>query len=190
MNSAKPGYRDQSTKRTVARVLGILSMAVAIVLVVIAIQDLVATGDSFAGPTKFWLFFLAMPFFLVGGIGLQLGFGGAYARYAAGELAPTARDTVGYLGLGGREGAVCARCGARNDPSAKFCDDCGAAQAKACPACGAGNAADARFCAECGDALGQRGVVSVPDSAKPRAPGRRRGLRRRRLRSAGDLAGL
>jgi class 3 adenylate cyclase/tetratricopeptide (TPR) repeat protein len=55
----------------------------------------------------------------------------------------------------------CARCGADNPASARFCSSCGGALAQTCPSCGA--SASGRFCNECGAALG--GAPSVPASA-------------------------
>ena len=50
--------------------------------------------------------------------------------------------------------AACASCGAENRAGAKFCSECGAAQALACPACGAPNDPGGKFCDECGTPLG------------------------------------
>ena len=136
--TSNPGYADQAGKRTLLRVVGVLSMGVALVLMGTAIADFVHSADSFEGPTKFWMFFLALPFFLVGGVGLQGGFMGAAARYSAGETMPVLKDSASYLsngqglmGVGRTEpantatGPFCSRCGVRNDAEATFCDSCG-----------------------------------------------------------------
>jgi hypothetical protein len=136
----------------VARTCGVLFIIAAVICLGIAIEDLVSSNDFDEEPTKFWLFFVGIFLLFLGGVGLQLGFGGAYARYAARELAPAAKETMGYLGLGAN-GVTCAACGAANDAGAKFCDDCGKPLTRACAQCGKANAGDARFCAECGTAL-------------------------------------
>lgn len=131
-----PGHRNQSTARSVFRVLGPLSMLVALVLMGVAIADFFAVfnSDDFdAQPTKFWMFFLALPFFVAGGAMIQAGFLGAAARFAAGETMPVVKDSAAYLtdgrGLAGVgrtvDGPYCRGCGARNDAEARFCDGCG-----------------------------------------------------------------
>lgn len=145
-----PGYADQARKRLLFRVVGVVSMGIALVLMALAIADFVHTfsSDDFdAQPTKFWYFFVALPFFIVGGAGLQAGFMGAAARYGAGETMPVVRDSASYLtdgegllGVGrtvddrpassaasSATGPYCRKCGIRNDDTAKFCDACGSA---------------------------------------------------------------
>ena len=155
MSQTGPGYRDQAARRTIARVVGIACMGTALVLIAIAVTDLfraASSEDLGAEPTKFWLFFLALPFFAVGGFALQAGFLWASARYAAGELAPTAREALRYLDRD-TAGQRCAACGSSNDAAARFCDDCGQPLGRTCPGCRTSNAGDARFCADCGVAL-------------------------------------
>jgi class 3 adenylate cyclase/tetratricopeptide (TPR) repeat protein len=48
---------------------------------------------------------------------------------------------------------TCPRCQATSRDGARFCEQCGARQARACPSCGAEVAAEARFCGGCGAAL-------------------------------------
>lgn len=155
MRETGPGYVDQGTKRMIARVVGIVCMGIALVLIGLAVADVAAAfnSNSFgAEPTKFWLFFLAMPFFIVGGIGLNAGFMGAGVRYTAGEVAPTARETLDYLRSDEGESS-CPHCGARNDPGSAYCDNCGQPLTRLCPSCKHPNAADAKFCAACGTEL-------------------------------------
>src|SRR5206468_1430466 len=89
------------------------------------------------------------------GIGVRMmkaGYVGTAARYVAGEVAPTIKDTLGYVGIGAQQ-AICAKCGGTNRADAKFCDHCGASLSITCPSCGHGNAADSAFCSECGKPL-------------------------------------
>ncbi len=51
---------------------------------------------------------------------------------------------------------TCANCGTQNDPSRKFCLECGQRLATECPSCGAANPGGAKFCGECGAGLGAR----------------------------------
>jgi hypothetical protein len=130
-----PGHEHQSAARSVFRALGPMLMLVALVLMGWAIVDFFAafSSDDFdAQPTKFWMFFLALPFFVAGGAMIQAGFLGAAARYAAGETMPVVKDSAAYLtdgrglaGIGRTEGPYCRGCGVRNDAEARFCDGCG-----------------------------------------------------------------
>jgi class 3 adenylate cyclase/predicted ATPase len=49
--------------------------------------------------------------------------------------------------------SVCGACGTELAAGAKFCSECGTAQALACPECSTPHAAGAKFCAECGTSL-------------------------------------
>jgi hypothetical protein len=149
--TTNPGYTRQPAIRAVLRVLGVLCMGTAVVLIGLAIADFVHAmqADDFeTQPTKFWYFFVALPFFAVGGFCLQAGFLGVAARYGAGETMPVMRDSASYLTDGegvlgvGRTvddarpatkatataaGPYCRSCGVRNDADATFCDSCGSA---------------------------------------------------------------
>ncbi len=48
---------------------------------------------------------------------------------------------------------VCQKCGEKNIPKARFCDECGTKLGKICPGCGEENKAVAKFCEECGRKL-------------------------------------
>ena len=80
------------------------------------------------------MLFVGIPLLAVGGWLAMAGFGGAAARYVAGEGAPVARDSLDYLtrpaatsvATGRRTGGpYCRACGTRNDAAASFCDSCG-----------------------------------------------------------------
>ncbi len=132
-----PGLRQQAGLRTTFRVAGPLVLVAGLTLMAVALVDFF-TAELM--PTKFWLFFVAVPLVGLGGWLTQAGYVGVAARYASGELAPVARDTAAYLsdgrGIGnvGRTadgatatvgGPYCRTCGERNDADARFCDGCG-----------------------------------------------------------------
>ena len=142
MSSYTPGGHpgdpkpDRGARRTLYRVLGVLLMGTAVTLIGISIADFFrAFNDPSFGamPTKGWMFFAAMPFFLAGGFFLQLGFSGAHATYLAGEYSPALQSVSRDLGLRGGAGAAstpgsgpyCRACGRQNDGEARFCDACG-----------------------------------------------------------------
>ena len=137
-----PGFANQSRVRNVFRVLGVVITGTALVFLLIGGIDFFSSMNSFAGPTKFWMFFVGVPMLGVGGWLLQAGFLGLGARYVSGEVSPVAKDAAAYLtdgkgmlNLGVRKqampatGPYCRSCGTRNDTDARFCDSCGAAMA-------------------------------------------------------------
>jgi hypothetical protein len=78
------------------------------------------------------MLFVGLPLLAVGGWLAMAGFGGAAARYVAGEGAPVTRDSLDYLTrgqglavLGRTGGPYCRSCGTRNDATASYCDSCG-----------------------------------------------------------------
>ncbi|MFZ5846523.1 MAG: zinc ribbon domain-containing protein [Actinomycetota bacterium] len=135
--------------RTLFRVLGIVSMGIAITLIAISFYDFFTFGSETAaetssgapfdiggmdegvdeGPTKMWMFFVALPFFLAGGFLLNLGFAGAHAKYMAGEYSSAIQSVSRDLGMRSEAsgaGPYCRSCGTQNDADARFCDSCGA----------------------------------------------------------------
>ena len=131
-----PDVTGQASRRTTFRVLGGVLMVAALVLIGIAVADFLSVfgSDNFdAQPTKFWLFFVAVPLFAIGGFLLQLGFAGAGARYLAREYVPVLKESLDELNAGPARaaGPFCRSCGRRNDSDARFCDGCGAAMGTA-----------------------------------------------------------
>lgn len=158
MNSYTPGAHpgdptaDRARKRTLFRVLGILFMGTALVLIGISVYDVFTSGPDMSGPNpgepgfgdwvteqqmaadepdKFWMFFVALPFFAAGGFLLNLGFSGAAAKYMADEYSPAIQRVSHDLGLredaapAAGSGPFCRSCGRQNDADARFCDNCG-----------------------------------------------------------------
>jgi hypothetical protein len=138
-------------------------MVVGLVLFVAGVYDFSQSfGDHDKAPTRFWMCFLGVPLLGIGTMISKFAFIGTAARYVVGETKDSARDFVGAVAGGIRDGLdreedgpPCPSCGEENDPDAKFCDKCGAALATsaACPSCGRENEADANFCDECGASL-------------------------------------
>jgi len=60
----------------------------------------------------------------------------------------------------------CPSCNAENQPTAKFCVECGTAFQTPCVKCGFKNPPAARFCQECGASL-KPGSASQPQVATP-----------------------
>jgi hypothetical protein len=128
---ASPGYANQSSMRSAFRIGGLLVLAVGVTFSVMGFLALFGTMNdttSDGPPSQFFLAFAGLPLMAVGGWLLQAGFGGAAARFAAGELAPVAKDTIDYV-KSERTGPYCSRCGVQNDTGARFCDSCGTALA-------------------------------------------------------------
>ena len=170
--------RGHSGKQQVLRVVGPLVLLVGGIFMLVGLVDFFSAFGGGGAPTKFWCLFAGMPFLFVGGALTMYGFMGSVARYAAGEMAPVAKDTFNYMadgtqegvktvasaigeglsagmGRGGEVGVRCPKCNETCDGDAKFCDECGGAltKSKACGVCGELNDGDAKFCDECGKGL-------------------------------------
>ncbi len=166
-------------KQILLRRIGLPLIALGGLLILIGIGNFFMSFGSFGPPRYFWCAFLGMPILFVGIVLTSYGYMGAVARYAAGESAPVAKDTLNYMvegtqdsiktvatavgsglaaGLGKTDtmnGVHCLKCNAINQAEAKFCDQCGFAlqKTKACPTCQELNDPDAKFCDNCGGAF-------------------------------------
>ena len=134
--TAEPGYSRQSSIRFMFRVAAVGVLVLAGYFLYVGLTDFFAADDE--PPQEFWMLFVGLPLVAVGLWLAMAGFGGAAARYIAGEGAPVARDTVEHLtgGQGGNLGRThpddeptggpyCRACGTRNDAEASYCDSCG-----------------------------------------------------------------
>ena len=83
----------------------------------------------------FWCNHVGMPVMFVGAVCSMMGFGGALARYHAGEDAPVATDTFNYMAEGTQDGVrtVASAIGdglrgetRKTDGADPACPDCGA----------------------------------------------------------------
>jgi predicted ATPase/class 3 adenylate cyclase len=63
----------------------------------------------------------------------------------------------------------CSSCGTENEPTRKFCGECGSPLAVVCAACGGANTPGVKFCGECGSPLGDR--ASAEPTAAHAHPG-------------------
>lgn len=134
------------------RVGGPILFGIGLLLTIIAFADFFRAFGSFGAPSNFWMGFVGLPLMAAGAAMMRAGYLGPAVRYVAGEVAPTLRDTLGYIGAAAEQG-TCAKCGGSNRKDAKFCDHCGAVLSIFCPTCGRPNAPDAAFCDECGKPL-------------------------------------
>lgn len=87
----------QNSIRTMLRIAGPVVFLTGVVCVIIAAVSLFASAGSFDGPHYFWLGFIGLPLMFVGSVLSMYGFMGAVARFAAGEVAPVAADSVNYV---------------------------------------------------------------------------------------------
>jgi hypothetical protein len=154
MSSKPPQLRDQATVRNGLRIAGPALFGIGLILTIIAFADFLSAFSSFGAsmPTNFGLAFIGLPLMAVGGAMIRVGYLGPATRYVAGEVAPTIKEALGYVGVGAAT-LTCAKCGGANKPDARFCDHCGAALSISCPSCGNANAPDATFCNQCGKPL-------------------------------------
>jgi len=153
MSDRPPQLRDQAAVRSGLRVGGAVLVGIGLIFTLAGFADFFSSMGTFNGPKNFWMAFIGLPMLAIGASMLRAGFVGTATRYVAGEVAPTLKDALGYVGVGSEQ-AVCAKCGGTNRADAKFCDHCGAPLSVTCPSCGHLNVADATFCDECGKPLG------------------------------------
>lgn len=121
---ATPGLDQQSTVRTIARVLAVVLLVAGVLLLVRGISGFVADARSMDVDGGFG------PILTIGAGGFCVVFGlaaanvgwlRAQASYVAGETVPVIKDSLDHL----RAGPYCRQCGTRNDTTATFCDSCG-----------------------------------------------------------------
>ena len=146
MNSTpSPGLRNQSTGRTVLRVVGAVLFLGGLYLAITGGKAAFETTGDFQDPAGSDIAKLVVGMFTtIFGLGmLNAGFLGAQSRYVAGETMPVVKDSAAYLSdgrgimdigrttsdqpvsAGAATGPYCRSCGVRNDADARFCDGCG-----------------------------------------------------------------
>ena len=160
MSDRPPELDDQDSVRSGLRIGGGILVVIGGILVIAGFADFVSSFNSVSldhpgeghQPTHFWLLFIGFPMIAIGIAMLKGGFLGTATRYAAGEVMPTVKDSLGYVGIG-EQRTICPKCGMENSADAKFCDHCGSALSVRCPSCGHANDADSAFCSECGKPL-------------------------------------
>jgi len=140
--------------KQVLRFVGPVILGIGAIMMIVGGVDFFSAIGTGQPPSRFWCFFLAIPALGLG-FGLSMGgFMGRLLRYQVSQVAPVQKDYVHYmtretapdvetaaeaLGAGlarglerGREHSApalvpCPTCHAENDPSAHFCNQCGAA---------------------------------------------------------------
>jgi Double zinc ribbon len=152
MSSQPPQLRDQAAVRSGLRVGGAILFGIGLILTVIAFGSFFGSIGSFSMPTNFWMGFVGLPLMAIGAAMMRAGYLGPATRYVAGEVAPTVKDALSFVGIGAGQ-VTCAKCGGANRADATFCDDCGAPLSITCPSCGRASGADATFCDACGKPL-------------------------------------
>ncbi len=158
--------------RSVLRVLGPAVAGVGLLFLIVGIGNFFLAFGGQEPPRLFWCAFIGAPLLAVGMAITKFAYVGAVARYLASEAAPVGKDVANYMVDGTRDSirdvaaAVgqgfaaghdrlatgCTKCGAQNDHSAKFCNQCGSPfnEPLQCAKCGEDNDSDARYCSHCG----------------------------------------
>jgi hypothetical protein len=126
MSGEPPQLRDQVGVRTGLRIGGAIIAVIGLILTIAGFVSFFrAFGSTSASPPEhFWLLFIGIPLLGIGLMMLIAGFLGATTRYVAGEVAPTAKDALGYVGVGPRQ-AICPFCGQPNPAGSGICVRCG-----------------------------------------------------------------
>jgi hypothetical protein len=152
MSGEPPQLRDQAGVRSGLRVGGAIVLGIGLIFAISGMASFFSAFGSASPPTHFWMAFVGLPLIGLGGTMLKISLIGPATRYVAGEVMPTVKDSLGYLGVGAKQ-VTCAKCGEANSADAKFCDHCGSPLGISCPACGHANPPDATFCSACGKPL-------------------------------------
>jgi hypothetical protein len=161
--------------RGVLRGVGPVLLVVGVIFSAIGFISFFSSFGTFEPPRYFWCVFVGFPLIGIGTALSKAGYLGAMLRYMSGEMSPVGKDTFNYMaegtrpgvetiaravgeGLGAAQGGralSCPKCQAPNDPSAQFCDQCGAPVVEVtCPSCQRPNAPGSRFCSHCGRPIG------------------------------------
>ena len=104
MDESKLQTHQNLKIRTVLRLVGPVTAALGLTLMIIGFGSFFASFGSFEPPRYFWCAFAGMPLFVVGTIMCRFGYLGAIQRYVAGESAPVAKDVVNYMGENAQPG--------------------------------------------------------------------------------------
>ncbi|NLX06759.1 MAG: hypothetical protein GXY33_16605 [Phycisphaerae bacterium] len=84
--------------RTVLRVGGPLIAATGFLFTIVGMASFFAAIAGSGFPRLFWCCFVGGPLMFLGTAMCMFGYLGAFQRYAAGETAPVAKDTINYMG--------------------------------------------------------------------------------------------
>jgi hypothetical protein len=87
----------QNSIRTALRIFGPAIFLAGLLCIIVAGVSFFASIGSFSPPRLFWLAFVGIPLLFVGSVLSMYGFMGAVFRFAAGEVAPVAADSVNYM---------------------------------------------------------------------------------------------
>ncbi|MGZ8562867.1 MAG: zinc ribbon domain-containing protein, partial [Candidatus Limnocylindria bacterium] len=84
------------------RIAGPALFGIGLILTVIAFADFFSAFNSVGAsmPSNFFLAFIGLPLMAAGGWMIRVGYLGPATRYVAGEVAPTIKETLGYMGVG------------------------------------------------------------------------------------------
>jgi hypothetical protein len=100
MSDQPPELDDQDTVRSGLRVGGGIIAGIGLILTIAGIADFFSSAKSQSMPTHFWMAFIGLPMIGIGTAMLKGGFVGAGTRYIAGEVMPTVKDSLEYVGVG------------------------------------------------------------------------------------------
>ena len=87
----------QNSIRTALWIIGPAILIAGLLCLIVAGISFFASIGSFSLPRFFWLAFVGIPLLFIGSVLSMYGFMGAVFRFAAGEVAPVAADSVNYM---------------------------------------------------------------------------------------------
>lgn len=131
-----PVTRLSPENRRLLQTGAVLCWIVGAILLVIGFIDFFASFNTRNAPTKFWMFFLGMPFLIAGSFMGRFGFAKPVSEIFATETAGAIHVTASAAGAGLREGlggplgssptirVRCRTCGFLESEDARFCSGC------------------------------------------------------------------
>lgn len=145
----------------VLRTVGPMILGVGLLFTAVGFFSFFQAFGSFEPPRYFWCAFIGLPLTGLGVLLSKLGYLGAIARYALGEMAPVQRDTFNVLAEETQPGVetlahAVGRGFTAGAGTGGFVTADDNQESSACPRCGVGNHASARFCNQCGTSLGSK----------------------------------
>ncbi len=119
---SNPNY--QRNKR-IFTLVGISLLLIGLTLTIIGFVNFFSSLSNRETPSLFWCAFLGLPLCGIGGGLTMFGFRKEIMKNAAEQSAEAVKVIVNAVNEANESQKISCECGAKNDPDAKFCKNCG-----------------------------------------------------------------
>lgn len=155
--------KHQKNKKTL-KIIGFLTLIPGIILTILGFVSFFIAFGSNEMPTFFFLSFIGLPLCGVGSTCLTFGYRKEVTTYIKNEGVPVVKelyndvkpefeDMVNTFKGKKTDEIICPKCGNSNEPTSKFCNECGTPLTRTCPICNSIISNDSKFCPNCGSKL-------------------------------------